>query len=81
MEEFVKTLNIVIKRPQQNLTLLLEGVIKTEIIATKPFNTPLLVVVYKGLKHEYFSFINIEAAQKLKTAIDEKRDFIFLEGI
>lgn len=81
MEELFKTINIIFKQPRQELILALEGIVKTEIVFTKPFNTPMLVVTYRGLKQEFFSFINIDEAQKLKTAIDEKRDFILLESI
>lgn len=81
MEGLFKTINIIFKRPHQDLTLSLEGVIETEIVTTKPFNTPAVVITYRGFKKEIFSFINIDEAQKLKTAIDEKRDFILLESI
>ena len=81
MEELFKTIHIIFKQPHQDLILLLEGVVETEIIFTKPFNTPVLVITYRGLKQEFFSFINVDEAQKLKDAIDEKRDFILLESI
>ena len=61
--------------------MLLDGIIKTEVIFAKPFNTPILVVTYRGLKQEYFSFINVDIALELKNAIDEKRGFVILEEI
>lgn len=81
MEDLFKTINIIFKQPHQDLTLSLEGVIETEIIFTKPFNTPVVIITYRGFKQEFFSFIHIEEAQKLKNAIDERKDFILLESI
>lgn len=81
MEGFFKTINIIFKQPHQELILSLEGVVETEIIFTKPFNTPVVVITYRGFKQDFFSFINVDEAQKLKDAIDERRDFILLESI
>lgn len=79
--EEIKTLSIKFERPNSKLMLILNGIIKTEIVITRPFATPLLIVTYKGLKQEFFNFLSINMAQQLKNAIDEKKDFVFLEGI
>ena len=81
MEELFKTINIIFEQPRQDLILSLEGVVETEIIFTKPFNTPVVVIRYRGFKQEIFSFINVDEAQKLKDAIDERKDFILLKSI
>ena len=81
MEETIKTITIVFEQPHKKLIMLLDEITKTEVIFAKPFNTPILVVTYRGFKQEYFSFINIDIALELKNAIDEKREFVILEDI
>ena len=82
MEEYVKTINIIFKKPQIKMIINLDSVVETKIIKSKPFNTPILIVAYKGYNnYDYFDFINLEMAQELKQAIDEKREYVFLEEI
>ncbi len=81
MEVPIKTLDIIFKNSHRNLVLLLEGILETEIVLAKPYDMPVLIITYRGLKQEYFSFIKGYTAQKLKDAIDEKRDYVILEDI
>ena len=81
IEDTIKTITIIFKKPHQKVIMLLNGIIKTEVVFAKPYNTPILVVTYRGLEQEYFNFINTDVALGLKNAIDEKRDFIVLEEI
>jgi hypothetical protein len=81
MEETIKTIEIICKKPHRKLIMLLDGIIKTEVVFEKLFDTPILVVTYIGLKQEYFSFINVDIALELKNAIDEKRDYVILEEV
>ena len=81
MNEPVKTISIIFKHSKRKVIMLLDRILETEIVFAKPYNTPVLIVTYRGFKQEYFSFIKDDAAQQLKNAIDEKRDFIVLEDI
>ena len=82
MEEYVKTISIIFKKPYVKIIINLDSVAETKIVRSKPYNTPILVVEYRGYKnYDYFDFIDLEMAQKLKQAIDEKREFVVMEGI
>jgi len=82
MQEYPRTIDIIFKMPYTVLTLNLNNVAETKIIKSKPFDVPILIVTYKGYNnYDYFSFLHLEAAQKLKDAIDEERESIILEEI
>jgi hypothetical protein len=82
MQEYVKTINVIFKQPQAKVIINLDSVVETKIINSKPFDTPILVVTYKGYNNfDYFSFLHLETAQELKQAIDEERKFVVLEEI
>ncbi len=80
--EYVKTLEVIFKAPRTRLIINLDSVVETKIINSKPFDTPILIVTYKGYdNYDYFYFFHLEMAQKLKQAIDEKREYVILEEI
>lgn len=82
MEEYVKTIKIIFKHPYVTIVMNLDEVMETKIVKTKPFGVPILIVEYKGYKnYDYFNFIHLEMAQKMKQAIDEKRSFVVLEEL
>lgn len=78
----IKTINVIFKKPYGKMIINLDMVAETKIVRSKPYNTPILVVEYRGYKnYEYFDFLDLEMAQKLKQAIDEKREFVVIENI
>lgn len=81
MNERIKTISIIFKNSKLKVIMNLDAVLETEIVCAKPYDMPLLIVTYRGLKQDYFSFFTATAAQKLKNAIDEKRDYVILEDI
>ena len=82
MQEYVKTIVITFKKPYVKIIINLDSVVETKIIESKPCNTPILIVEYRGYKnYDYFNFLHLEMAQELKKAIDEKREYVILEDI
>lgn len=82
MQEYVKAIEIIFKEPQTKLTINLDKVVETKIIKSKPFDAPILIIIYKGYNnYDYFSFLHLEMAQELKNAIDEKREYVVLKEI
>lgn len=82
MEEYVKTIRIIFKHPYVTIVMILDEVMETKIVKTKPLDVPILIVEYRGYKkYDYFNFLHLEMAQQLKQAIDEKRSWVVLEEL
>ncbi len=81
INENIKTMEIIFKKSKLKMMMNLNAVLETEIVFAKPYDRAVLIVTYRGFKQEYFSFFTANAAQQLKNAIDEKRDYVILEDI